>query len=183
MQAWLRYRTIFFILLVLVPLVLVVYEDRIFRQKTGRRFKWGMLFCYFLVILNYTIFGREGASKGVILTPFWTYAHLRDFQYRWEIIMNVMLFVPLGFLYSYAAHRNQGWGILLGLLLSVAIEYCQYCWALGLCETDDAIHNTLGTAIGCGYWRLLVGINNRFGSAIRSATEKICSKLLRKRNS
>ena len=43
---------------------------------------------------------------------------------------------------------------MIGLGASVATEYIQYLLKMGWCETDDVIHNTLGTAIGVWVWYL-----------------------------
>lgn len=37
---------------------------------------------------------------------------------------------------------------ILFALASLAIEFCQYHFALGLAEADDVMNNTLGTLIG-----------------------------------
>lgn len=44
--------------------------------------------------------------------------------------------------------------ILIGCLCSIATEATQYLLKMGWCETDDVIHNTLGTAIGVWIWHL-----------------------------
>ena len=44
--------------------------------------------------------------------------------------------------------------ILIGCLCSIATEATQYLLKMGWCETDDVIHNTLGTAIGVWVWHL-----------------------------
>ena len=38
--------------------------------------------------------------------------------------------------------------ILIGCLCSITTEATQYLLKMGWCETDDVIHNTLGTALG-----------------------------------
>ena len=42
--------------------------------------------------------------------------------------------------------------ILIGCLCSIATEATQYMLKMGWCETDDVIHNTLGTTIGVWVW-------------------------------
>ena len=44
--------------------------------------------------------------------------------------------------------------ILIGFLASAATEIIQLLLQMGWCETDDVIHNTLGTAIGAWVWHL-----------------------------
>ena len=74
---------------------------------------------------------------------FWSY---REWNTYWaEIITNIILFIPLGFLLG----RLVGWkGILIAVGMSAAIEIIQLITYLGLFEIDDIIHNTVGAAIG-----------------------------------
>lgn len=68
--------------------------------------------------------------------------------------MNVVLFYPAGLLACELLPKgwNRGRKIVCitvpFALISVAIEFCQYYYALGQAEVDDVIHNTLGTIIG-----------------------------------
>lgn len=59
-----------------------------------------------------------------------------------DIIKNIVLFVPLGFIIG---GRK---GVAIGFILSCGIETTQYFTRLGYCEVDDVLHNTIGTAIG-----------------------------------
>lgn len=104
------------------------------------------------------------SAPEVELTPFWSYAVLRRADIRWQIWLNILLFVPLGFLlpWSGAVWRRLWRTALAALALSVLTEAAQYILRIGLCETDDVIHNTLGAVIGYGYWRLLDGFRRRF---------------------
>ena len=106
-------------------------------------------------ILCITIFGRTAGECTLVLRPFasLTVARTQSEAYR-ELLMNIFLFFPLGLTLSNAL--PQRWGrwhrigitVIAGLLLSVGIEYTQYCLALGVAETDDVICNTLGMFIG-----------------------------------
>ena len=134
--------------------------------KPGR---WGrgLAGLYILGVLFVTVGIRLGpllagstdlsAAPEVELTPFWSYAVLRRADIRWQIWLNILLFVPLGFLlpWSGAVWRRLWRTALAALALSVLTEAAQYILRIGLCETDDVIHNTLGAVIGYGYWRLL----------------------------
>lgn len=71
-----------------------------------------------------------------------------------DIRLNILLFVPLGFLIG-------GWkGILIGFSLSTFIEATQYFGRIGYCELDDILNNTIGTGLGAGINAL---IRKRFG--------------------
>ena len=82
--------------------------------------------------------------------------------------MNVFLYIPFGYLLPYSSKRTFLQTFLIGLCLSLTTETLQYIFALGLCETDDVIHNTLGCIIGYWYW---------FG--LSKLGEKVAKKLQR----
>ena len=98
------------------------------------------------------------------LTPFWSYAEFSQADIRWQVYMNVFLFIPFGFILPWASKRYHRLSavILTAVCLSVFTEVVQYFLCIGLCETDDVIHNTLGAMIGYGYWRLLCRIQTHF---------------------
>ena len=107
------------------------------------------------IILYATTLTRTPGNYEVILTPFATFTAARQQPelYR-EMLMNVFLFFPLGLTLSNALPQKwHRWGriiltTLIGCILSAGIEYAQYCYALGMAETDDVICNTLGAFIG-----------------------------------
>ena len=71
------------------------------------------------------------------------------------IILNILLYLPLGYLLATLFPALRNWQILLiGCLCSVATELVQFGLEMGYCETDDVLYNTLGTAIGVWVWHL-----------------------------
>lgn len=67
-----------------------------------------------------------------------------------NIILNFLMFVPVGYLFPMVAKGINRWWktLLIGLLLSLAIEITQLCTHLGYAEIDDLLDNTLGTVFG-----------------------------------
>lgn len=64
-------------------------------------------------------------------------------------INNILFFIPFGFLFPV----KKWWKALFaGVCFSLIIEICQYVFALGLCELDDVISNSLGAMIGFWIW-------------------------------
>ena len=105
-----------------------------------------LLAAYILFILMETIIGRKPGVGRVELVPFWSYSHP---ELRMEIVLNYILFIPLGFLLHLCF--GERWGlkiVLIGLLLSVSIEFIQLLFNIGLFEFDDMIGNTVGCLIG-----------------------------------
>ncbi|MGM9959239.1 MAG: VanZ family protein [Erysipelotrichaceae bacterium] len=105
-----------------------------------------LLAAYILFILMETVFGRESGVVRVELVPFWSYSHP---ELRMEIILNYLLFMPLGVLLYLCLEEKFGLRVVIaGLLLSVSIEIVQLVFRIGLFEFDDMIGNTVGCLIG-----------------------------------
>ena len=145
---------------ILFPLVIFVIN--LLLEKAYRNTKWfriSMLVLYVGGILYLTVLRREiGTVHQIQLQPFWSYAKFDDPQYRWQIYMNVFLFIPFGFMLGWALNCRFLQALLIGLVFSAFLETVQYFFCLGLCEIDDVLHNTLGTVIGFEYWRMLRGL-------------------------
>ena len=104
--------------------------------------KWrtGLLAGYLFLILAVTVLDRRPGPKMTYeLIPFWSYGVK---ALRMEILLNVILFIPVGLL----SPRWKTVGLAAGY--SVLIEPAQLVSFRGLVEFDDVIHNALGTAIG-----------------------------------
>ena len=100
---------------------------------------------YILIILWITLFSRRAMETRIFRGLFWEI----EMGYWNNIIQNILLFIPLGFLIG--GKR----GIIAGVLLSIGIELTQYIAVLGYCELDDVLNNTIGTVLGVGVWKLL----------------------------
>ena len=101
---------------------------------------------YILFILMETVIGRKVSVGRVELVPFWSYSHP---ELRMEIVLNYLLFMPLGVLLYLCF--GEKWGlkvVLIGFLLSASIEIAQLVFRIGLFEFDDMIGNTIGCFVG-----------------------------------
>ena len=120
-------------------------------------------FCLIMILLEYvfliccsTIFFRETSNvKTFNFTPFWSYKSIIEGKEHilLEVIMNIMVFVPVGFLLGMITSKN-GWkkSASLGAGLSIVIESVQFCLNKGFSEVDDVMHNTFGCVIGYGIY-------------------------------
>lgn len=115
-----------------------------------------ILILYIFFILWVTLFSREPMTTRIFRGLFWEI----EMGYWNNIIQNILLFIPLGFLIG--GKR----GIIAGLLLSIGIELTQYIAVLGYCEFDDVLNNTIGAAIGSLLFK-------KFGKRI----EQLCTRL------
>lgn len=111
---------------------------------------------YVLIILWITLFAREPMTTRIFQGLFWEI----EMGYWNNIIQNILLFIPLGFLIG--GKR----GIISGVLLSIGIELTQYIAVLGYCELDDVLNNTIGAVIGSFLFK-------KFGKRI----EQLCTRL------
>ena len=72
-----------------------------------------------------------------------------------DLLLNIILFIPLGFLLPYIWPKLNFWKTaLIALVFSAAIEGMQYFAQLGCCDIDDVINNTIGACMGYGIFRL-----------------------------
>ena len=139
----------------LVPILVTIMARCIKKQGVRRAMAAALLFLYAGGIIWLTLVGRASEESQINQTPFWSYALFADPQYRWQIYLNILLFVLFGFLLPLVIRRGFWAVVLIGLLFSIGIEATQYFFRLGFCEFDDVFHNTLGTALGYGYGQLL----------------------------
>ena len=107
---------------------------------------------YFLVLCSTVICRTAPVLKRVELKPFYNYVDIWngvDFKRTlMEILLNVALFVPIGFLLGGMMPKGFLKVLLTGCLLSIIIELLQLASGRGLCETNDVIHNTVGCMLG-----------------------------------
>lgn len=114
----------------------------------GRLWRWegGLLAGYVFLVIAETLLIRAVTSSSHFQSElFWSW---RAWDEQWQqIIFNVVAFIPIGLL----AGRLWLWkGLMVGVGLSAVIETFQLITSRGLCELDDVLHNTLGTAVGVG---------------------------------
>jgi len=104
---------------------------------------------YLSVMLVITFFSREsGSRQGVDLELFSTWGI--NARNNALVAENVLLFVPYGFLASWAFEWTRHfWGcLLLGAATSLMIESLQLATGRGYFQIDDILTNILGTAAG-----------------------------------
>ena len=152
---------------------IVEYASTWKKDKRFPRLVWLMFIVYIGGNLYFTIFSRTPGSGTLLdLRPFKSYFELAgkisvDFKNDIgfmelfldgtnsldRLILNILLYYPLGYLLPILFPKlKPKHVILIGCLCSIATEATQYLLKMGWCETDDVIHNTLGTAIGVWVW-------------------------------
>lgn len=140
---------LFSVLCIVMAIGFIVY-----RGQRMKKFVMGALAIeyYFLVLCSTVICRTALVSKQVELMPFYNYADIwngEDYKHTiMEILLNVALFVPIGFLLGGIMHKGFLIVLLTGCLLSIIIELLQLASGRGLCETNDVLHNTVGYMLG-----------------------------------
>lgn len=126
----------------------------LFRIKTNysvfvRQASICMLIGYVILVFCTTIFFREDTyEKRYMLRPLWSYTVLYN-KLLAQLIMNVLLFIPIGFFAGGALKKKHIWNAIgIGFVLSFFIELTQLISTRGVFNVDDIIHNVLGCAIG-----------------------------------
>ena len=117
---------------------------------------------YMTILLELTLFNRSrGVSFRIELRPLWSYAETIFNGNRplgVHIFHNILAFIPYGIFLRLLGSRTMSLKsvLIFGTLLSCGIELCQLIFRCGLCELDDVLDNTIGTAAGYGIWRGVV---------------------------
>lgn len=154
---WVYIRPIWQVVAALAAVILLwIYLDR----KQPRYWRTGNVLLFLLTlagILFITVLSRESGETEWHLLPFHALkqARIQPELYR-EMLMNVFLFIPFGLtlFHAQSAERRRGMRVLVtaaaALLLSIGIEWVQYCGTLGVAETDDVLCNLIGALIGAG---------------------------------
>ena len=128
----------------------------VFFPIQNRRLANMAFFFYIIAVLFLTLLSREDAAFGqanlipleqVVLWMkryYQAYGLGRMFSPLFGLYLNVLLFIPFGFLLRLPPWKS----LMIGFLFSLAIEIAQLISGLGMFETDDLLTNTLGTWIG-----------------------------------
>lgn len=126
-------------------------------KRGWRRIAGVLLVEYMFLIYCSTVIYRQGYERaGYKLSPFWSYTAIPygRTELLAENIMNVVVFVPIGFLLVAGIKGLKCWyALLIGFCLSSSIEILQFVFKKGVAETDDVMHNTVGCMIGYGIYK------------------------------
>lgn len=134
-------------------------------KKKADKYKllwWFVFICYILVVVLGTLLSRGSYHDGaMLLSPFFAYQEAwmsASFAAWGLIVVNIVLFVPFGFLLPLGNKKFQTFWktYLAGFLFSLTIELIQLFFHLGIFETADLLNNTIGVCIGYGFYKIIV---------------------------
>lgn len=105
-------------------------------------------------------------SRSINLIPFYEPLSLNGKLDWGELIMNVVIFVPLG-IYTGILFRSWTFGkkLLLFFIVSLIIESLQYIFGIGAFDITDLFNNTLGGTIGL---TIYTGIEKAFKNSVKA---------------
>lgn len=155
--------------------------------KYKKRIVLLLLITYLIAVLLITLGFRTYDNEVALnLKPFSTYVmmfqrtidnlKIGNYSKAWQefiwigyvswscVILNILLFVPLGYLLPLSIKKTDKWYLILaiGIVFSAIIETTQLITHRGWFDVDDIIHNGVGTIIGwLGYRRWLRPLNKQ----------------------
>ena len=145
--------TIFADILLILSMVYNLWMTKKISKSTSMYFIY--LTC-FLCVLFITLIGTgltrmQLDDTNVYIIPFYQIIHHIGMPVR-HFLLNIALFIPVGFLYCKAVNAYEDeriWETLfLGLFFSCIIEITQMTFTLGDPDINDIIANALGSGIG-----------------------------------
>ena len=144
--------------LVLLP-IMIILRYTVFKRYTKISFLLVLIYAIYLSAA-FSVVGIP-ALNSVIVNGEFNLIPLVDIlnsprEYIINTVLNIMLFVPLGFLIPtiWNEYRSLKQVFLIGIGLSLIIEIFQI-FTFRLTDIDDLITNTLGTIIGYSFSRRL----------------------------
>ena len=107
------------------------------------------LIVYIAVFFSLAVLFRESSDKCTIrLDLFKEFLEPGPEGYR-DLILNIVCFIPVGLLVGLLLEKYRwakAW--LVGLLVSLTIEFSQLIWHRGVFDVNDLFNNALGALIG-----------------------------------
>ena len=138
-----------------IGLMIAILCSTLLRKRIGSRIQIvsaGLLAGYLYIVLASLVLNRRtGMAYTHRLQPFWSYRLILQGRWivLWEDLLNIILFIPIGFLTKVTLLKWKMKHILIaGMATSVILELLQLVLRKGLCEFDDVINNIMGTLTG-----------------------------------
>jgi len=119
-----------------------------------------ILWLYVLVVLYFTVIGRYSHEEYTVrLQFFYSYRNyfLTGDEYELQgIIVNIVMFIPFALMSAalFGDKKPVIITLVLGLSLTLIIEFLQLITHTGTFETDDILNNLLGTMFGIVLWNI-----------------------------
>ena len=118
---------------------------------------------YIFLVLSVTLLFRSFAAFNIELDPIASYRralnaphHLAVIEIR-NIILNIMMFMPLGFMLPIASEKLRKIYLIipLAVFFTFTIEATQYLTSRGVFALEDMLLNTMGAIIGFTIYKII----------------------------
>ena len=159
--------TLFIAIVVIIRLSrkLINHEKFIFYKEF-----YNLLFIIYLLLLYYLLLSTDNASSGLNLTPFKEIIRypITSLQFIYNVIGNIVLFLPFGFFISDFIKAKKTYQILIiSALISLTAELIQFKIGRAF-DIDDIILNVTGAIIGFLCYKGLRSIKRKLPSFIKN---------------
>ena len=153
---------------VLMSLGFIALSLILLKLTKKRAVLWLITGIYLFAVIFFTLLVRTPSQEAItFLTPFQTIRNAISFSdgftvlsraNLYQVIANVLLFLPLGYLLPQLFRPMRHWyaTIPVGLFGSLVIETTQLITHLGCFDVDDLITNTIGAAVGYLIYRIIL---------------------------
>lgn len=147
----------------------IIYKKVMNGKKTiskKRLVLYSISIFYIIIVLGAVFLNRTELYGDVNLHLFSSYKEAynkMEISLFRNIVLNILLFVPLGFLLPiYSDKLKKSYiVILIGFLFTLGIELIQYVTRIGIFEIDDIFNNTLGVIIGYSAFIIYNSLRNK----------------------
>lgn len=139
---------VFFLAVFVICLFFILYYKR---ERFFRWTAWLILGEYVILTFFSTVLFRKSHNV-VVNRTVCVWLDKPDFPVPaiYEPILNILLFVPIGFLIGYLIKDCKLLKTAaLGFFISFMIEFMQFYFRRGISSVDDILNNTVGSAVGC----------------------------------
>ena len=159
--------TLFIAIVVIIRISrkLINHEKFIFYKEF-----YNLLFIIYLLLLYYLLLSTDNASSGLNLTPFKEIIRypITSVQFIYNVIGNIVLFLPFGFFISDFIKAKKTYQILIiSALISLTAELIQFKIGRAF-DIDDIILNSIGAIIGFMCYVSVKAIKNHLPSILRN---------------
>lgn len=153
-RPWAIIEVIIFVILFSIVTLILGIKVRKKKLLISQAIAVEILFVFMAIVLASTVFTRTpNNTREYCLIPFWSWWKmlLGNKELLKEILPNIFLFVPEGFLLPFVFHKKvfKRNAFVISFFISMFIEICQLIFCVGFFEWDDMLHNATGATIAC----------------------------------
>lgn len=159
--------TLFVAIMVILRItrIIINHEKFIFYKEF-----YNLLFIIYLLLLYYLLLSTENASSGLNLVPFKeiTRYQIGTTQFFYNVIGNIVLFLPFGFFVSDFVKAKKTHQILIvSILISLTAELIQFKIGRAF-DIDDIILNVTGAILGFLCYKGLRAVKRKLPSILKN---------------